>query len=66
MNVYTLLLHKKKNVSKEQDFISVSFFALTEKHKQKAINRICRDFNLQGYEFLQVSRMRLINFFRFL
>lgn len=65
MGIYTLLLAKKGKILDGQRFLTVSIFTLSQSRKKTAVDKICKAFE-DDYEFLQVSRMRLSNFFRFL
>lgn len=66
MGIYTLLLEKRGKILDGQRFLTVSIFTLTQKHKEHAIKKICDDLKYFDYDFIQISRMRFTNFFRFL
>lgn len=66
MGIYTLLLQKRGKILDEQRFLTVTILTLTQKHKERAIEKICEDLKQFDYEFVQISRMRFLNFFRFL
>lgn len=66
MGIYTLLLEKRGKILDGQRFLTVSILSLSQKHKENAIEKICNDLRAFDYDFVQVSRMRFINFFRFL